>query len=101
MKIQILGLGCPKYKSLVRNVRLAAGELALKCEIEEITDIMAIIRFRSVLEIPAFAVDGQVKLARKAATVTEIKTLLLRIKEERLNGNALENLAISKADKEQ
>ena len=62
---------------------------------------MEIIRFRSVLEIPALVVDGQVRIARKAASVTEIKTLLLRIKEERHNGNALENSAISKGNKEQ
>ena len=94
MKIQILGLGCPKFNSLTRNARLAAGELALKCEIEEITDIIEIMRFRSALRIPVLAVDGQVKIARKAATVKEIKTLLLLLKEERLSGNALEKSAI-------
>ena len=49
MKIQILGLGCPKFKSLVRNVKVAVGELSLNCEIEEITDIIEILRFRSAL----------------------------------------------------
>lgn len=95
MKIQILGLNCPRFKSLARKTRLAVGELSLKCEIEEITDIIEIMQFRSVLQIPALAVDGQVRMARKAATVEEIKKLLLRIKEERLSGNVLENLAIN------
>ena len=80
MKIHILGLGCPKFKSLTRNTRLAAAELALECKIIEITDIIEILRFRSALELPALAVDGQIKMARKAATVEEIKTLLLKTK---------------------
>ncbi len=80
MKIHILGLGCPKFKSLARNTRLAAAELALECKIVEITDIIEILRFRSALQLPALAVDGQVRMARKAATVEEIKTLLLQIK---------------------
>ena len=94
MKIQILGLDCLKFTILARNARLAAEELALESEIEEITDIMEIIRFCSVLQIPALAVDGQIKIARKALTVEEIKMLLLLLKEERLNGNALEKSAI-------
>jgi small redox-active disulfide protein 2 len=101
MKIQILGLGCPKFKSLVRNVKVAVGELSLNCEIEEITDIIEIIRFRSAMQIPALAVDGQVKLARKAATVEDIKTLLLRVKEERQSDHAMENSAILNDGKEQ
>ncbi|UCF84672.1 MAG: thioredoxin family protein [Desulfobacteraceae bacterium] len=101
MKIQILGLGCPKFKSLVENARLAAGELSLECEIEEITDIIEIMRFRSALQIPALAIDGQVKMARKAATVEEIKTLLLHFKKEGLISNAVENSAIQKDGKEQ
>lgn len=80
MKIYILGLGCPKFKSLARNTRLAAAELALECKIEEITDIIEILRFRSVLQLPALAVDGQIRVARKAATVEEIKTVLLQTK---------------------
>ena len=80
MKIHILGLGCPKFKSLVRNTRLAAAELGLECKIVEITDIIKILRFRSALQLPALAVDGQVRMARKAATVEEIKRLLLQIK---------------------
>ena len=80
MKIHILGLGCPKFKSLARNTRLAAAELGLECKIGEITDIIKILRFRSALQLPALAIDGQVRMARKAATVEEIKTLLLQTK---------------------
>lgn len=93
MKIYILGLGCPKFKSLARNTKLAATELALGCKIIEITDIIEILRFRSALQLPALAIDGQIKVARKVATVEEIKTLLLQTK-KCLNGNKLGNSAI-------
>ena len=93
MKIYILGLECPKFKSLARNTRLAAAELALECKIIEITDIIEILRFRSALQLPALVIDGQIKVARKAATVEEIKTLLLQTKKF-LNGNTVENSAI-------
>jgi hypothetical protein len=93
MKIYILGMGCPKFKSLARNTRLAAAELALKCKIVEITDIIEILQFRSALQLPALAINGHIRLARKVATVEEIKTILLQTK-KCLNDNTLENSAI-------
>lgn len=75
MKIQILGTGCAKCKQLAENAEAAARELGVDYEIEKVTDIQEILRF-GVMRTPALAVDGEVKLAGKAATPAEIRALL-------------------------
>jgi small redox-active disulfide protein 2 len=75
MKIQILGTGCPKCKKLAENAESAAKELGLTCEIEKVTKINDIMSF-GVMMTPALAVDGNVKLVGKVATVEEIKSII-------------------------
>jgi small redox-active disulfide protein 2 len=74
-KIQILGTGCPKCVKLAENAEGAARELGLDYELVKVTDINEIMKFR-VMVTPALAVDGEVKVAGKAASVEEIKGLL-------------------------
>ena len=75
MKIQILGTGCPKCKKLAENAEAAVKELGLSCEIEKVMKINEIMAF-GVMMTPALAVDGNVKLVGKVATVEEIKSFL-------------------------
>lgn len=75
MKIQILGTGCPKCKTLAENAETAAKELGLDYELEKITDINKIMGF-GVMMTPALAVDGKVKIVGKVATPEDIKKLL-------------------------
>ena len=75
MKIQILGTGCPKCKKLAENAESAVKELGLACEIEKVTKINDIMSF-GVMMTPALAVDGNVKLVGKVATVEEIKSII-------------------------
>ena len=75
MKIQILGTGCPKCKKLAENTEIAIKELGLFCEIEKVTKINDIMAF-GVMMTPALAIDGDVKIVGKVATVEEIKTFL-------------------------
>jgi small redox-active disulfide protein 2 len=77
MKIEILGAGCAKCKSLERNVREAAKELALNAEIVKVQDINEIIGY-GVMSTPALVIDGEVRLAGKLASVEEIKILLTK-----------------------
>lgn len=74
-KLQILGTGCPKCKKLTENAEAAAQELGIEHEIEKVTDINDIMNF-GVMMTPALAVDGEVKIVGKIATVEEIKELL-------------------------
>ncbi len=74
-KIQILGTGCPKCRQLAENAEAAAKELGIEHEIEKVTDINDILDF-GVMMTPALAVDGEVKIVGKHASVEEIKELL-------------------------
>jgi small redox-active disulfide protein 2 len=75
MKLQILGKGCSKCVQLATNAEAAAQALGLAYELEKITDMNAIID-SGVLRTPALAVDGDVKVEGKIATVDEIKQVL-------------------------
>ncbi|MBU0679431.1 MAG: TM0996/MTH895 family glutaredoxin-like protein [Verrucomicrobia bacterium] len=75
MKIQILGTGCPKCRTLTSNAEQAAKELDVECDIEKVTDINEIMKF-GVMMTPGLAVDGQVKNTGKVLSVEDIKGLL-------------------------
>ena len=75
MKIQILGTGCPKCTQLAENAESAAGELGVDYELVKVTDINEILSF-GIMMPPGLAVDGEVKLSGKLASVEEIKDLL-------------------------
>ena len=74
-KIQILGTGCPKCKKLTENAETAAKDVGIDFEIEKVTDINEIMNF-GVMMTPALAVDGEVKIVGKVASVEEIKELI-------------------------
>jgi len=76
MKIQILGTGCPKCKTLAENAKQAAQELGVDYELEKVTDIVQIMKF-GVMCTPALAVDGKVKMVGKVLAPDEIKKLLV------------------------
>jgi len=75
MKIQILGMGCPKCNKLQENAIKAAEELGIDYEIEKINTVEKINEM-GVMITPALAVDGKVLISGKLASVDEIKKLL-------------------------
>lgn len=75
MKLEILGTGCMKCKSLEQNTRMAADRLGLDYQIEKVTSIADITR-RGVMMTPALMVDGEVKSMGKVLTPAEITTIL-------------------------
>ncbi len=75
MKIQILGTGCPSCLKLAENAKQAAAEAGVEAEIVKVTDINEITSF-GVMMTPALAVDGQVKILGKVASIEEIKKVL-------------------------
>lgn len=76
MKIQILGTGCSKCKSLTANAEKAVQELGLGAEIEKVTDIREIMTFQ-ILMTPGLVIDGKVKSAGRVPSPDEIKQMLL------------------------
>ena len=60
MKIEVLGSGCAKCRTLAENAKTAIEELGLDCEIVKVTDIDEIVS-RGIMMTPALVVDGLVK----------------------------------------
>ena len=80
MKIQILGTGCAKCKTLSANAEKAVKELGSNAEIERVSSIQDILKFR-ILITPGQVIDGQVKAAGRIPSTDEIKQLLVSNKE--------------------
>jgi small redox-active disulfide protein 2 len=76
MKIQILGTGCAKCKSLYENTKKAINTAGISAEIEKIEDIKEIMKF-NVMVTPALVIDGEVKSAGKLLSPEDIKKLLV------------------------
>jgi small redox-active disulfide protein 2 len=75
MKIQILGSGCAKCRSLTAIAEQAAQQLGLDYELEKVTDVKRYPDF-GVMFTPALVVDGVVKLSGKVPSLEEAKRLL-------------------------
>jgi len=75
MKIEILGVGCPKCKILTANAEAAVKELNITADISKITDITKITEY-GVMMTPALAVDGIVVSAGKVLSKDEIKKII-------------------------
>ena len=75
MRIEILGVGCPKCKQLIANVEMAVKELNIPAQVGKVTDIDKITEY-GVMMTPALAVDGKVVSAGKVLNKDEIKKLL-------------------------
>ena len=75
MKIQVLGTGCAKCRTLAENARKAVDEMGIDAEVEKIEDIKEIMKFK-ILMTPGIALDGEVKAAGRVLSVEDIKKLL-------------------------
>lgn len=77
MKIEILGVGCPKCKQLTANAEAALKELNICAEISKVTDIGKITEY-GVMMTPALAIDGTVVSAGKVLSKEEIKKFIVK-----------------------
>jgi small redox-active disulfide protein 2 len=60
MKIQILGMGCPKCEKLYELAEEAAKELGIEYEMEKVDDINEIFDM-GAMTTPALAINGYIK----------------------------------------
>jgi small redox-active disulfide protein 2 len=74
-KIQILGTGCPKCKTLMANAEAAVKAAGVEATVEKVEKIADIMKF-GVMVTPALVVDGVVKSAGKVLSVDDIKQFL-------------------------
>lgn len=75
MKIQILGTGCPKCKTLFANAEAAVKEAGIEAEVVKIDQITEIMKF-GVMTTPALAIDGKVKSSGRVLSASAIQDLL-------------------------
>ncbi|OGU04921.1 MAG: redox-active disulfide protein [Geobacteraceae bacterium GWC2_58_44] len=75
MKIEVLGTGCAKCKTLYQNTMKAVQESGRSAEIVKVEDIPSIMKY-GVLNTPALVIDGRVRFSGKVASVLEIKGML-------------------------
>jgi len=75
MKIEILGTGCAKCKTLYANTQKALEDSGTSAEVVKIEDIPSIMKY-GVMSTPALVIDGQVKFSGKVASVAEIMGML-------------------------
>jgi small redox-active disulfide protein 2 len=60
MKVQILGAGCAKCKTLEQKVRQLNDTHKLNLEIEKVTDLQEIIKY-GIMMTPGLVIDGVLK----------------------------------------
>ena len=75
MKIEILGTGCSKCKTLEENAKKAIAQIGGFHEVKKVEDIVEIMNY-GVMSTPALVVDGKVKSSGKTLTSNEIIELL-------------------------
>ena len=75
MKIEILGTGCSKCKTLEENAKKAIAQIGGFHEVKKVEDIVEIMNY-GVMSTPALVVDGVVKSAGKLLSIDEIINLL-------------------------
>lgn len=75
MKIEVLGTGCAKCKTLFENAKKAVEEAGVAAEVVKVEDIPTIMKY-GVMSTPALVVDGQVKFSGKVASAAEIAGML-------------------------
>jgi small redox-active disulfide protein 2 len=80
MKIEVLGTGCSKCKSLEVLTQQAIGELNLNASIEKVEDIQKIMEY-GVMRTPALVIDGRVVLSGQLPKINELKDLLTKNQE--------------------
>jgi len=75
MKIEILGVGCPKCKQLTANAEAAVKELGICAEISKVTDITKITEY-GVIMTPALVIDGMVVSSGKVLSKDDVKKII-------------------------
>ena len=75
MKIEILGMGCPKCKTLYENTLSALKNVEKEAEVVKVEDLARITEY-AVMTTPALVIDGEVKSAGKVLSADEIQKLL-------------------------
>lgn len=75
MKLEVLGTGCAKCKTLYENTQKALAASGKEAELVKMEDIPTIMKY-GVMSTPALVKDGKVLFSGKLATPEEIAGML-------------------------
>jgi small redox-active disulfide protein 2 len=75
MEIKVLGPGCPKCKTLEKNVIEAVTELGIDAKVTKVDNIVDIMQY-GIMTTPALVIDEKVVVKGFVPSLTEIKSLL-------------------------
>lgn len=75
MKIEVLGTGCAKCKTLENVVKEAVTKVGGFHQVIKVEDIMEIMKY-NVVSTPALVIDGVVKSTGKLLNVQEVIELM-------------------------
>lgn len=75
MKIEILGMGCPKCKKLYENSLEALKKTGKQAEVIKVEDINKITEY-AVMMTPALVIDGKVKSSGRVLSADEIAKII-------------------------
>jgi len=75
MKIEVLGTGCAKCKTLYEAVQAAVKQKGVAAEIVKVEDIPSIMKY-GVMSTPALVINGRVMFSGKTASAGEIAGML-------------------------
>lgn len=75
MKIEVLGTGCAKCKTLYEHTVTAVANSGKDAEVVKVEDIPSIMKY-GVMSTPALVIDGKVAFSGKVASIMEIMALL-------------------------
>ncbi|MGQ9587110.1 MAG: thioredoxin family protein [Thermoplasmata archaeon] len=77
MKIEVFGTGCPKCNMLEANVKKVLKSLGVQAEVSKVADLEEIVKVnRGLMMTPALAIDGEVVVAGRVASVGELTDLI-------------------------
>jgi len=75
MKIEILGTGCTKCKTLEEKAKQAVAKAGVFAQVEKVEDIVKIMNY-GVMNTPGLVINGEVKSTGKLLSVDEIVELI-------------------------
>ncbi len=75
MKIEVLGPGCAKCKTLEKLTKEVIAETGVTAEVEKVEDIVKIVSY-GVMSTPALVIDQKVAVSGRVPSKDEIRKLL-------------------------
>jgi len=77
MNIKILGPGCPRCKTLEREVIDSLVELDIAADVSKVDDILKIMEY-GIMHTPALVIDEKVVMSGRVPAVSELKEIITK-----------------------